>query len=306
MKIDKVYVSCCRNDFYLTRICIASIRYWNADIPIVLLKDFSRGNFTTKEMERVFNVGIAPLDIKNTGAYSKLYPFMEETKGRVLVLDSDTVWLGNIIADLEKFDEDLIVDGYSPENTGAEIAKWYFRENLLKEHYGEFPYPGFLFNSGQMVVSNDKFSKDDFLPYVKWKENIEPVVENIFLCEDQGILNYVIARKIASQLISVRSHKLFLWGWDKEIQKITVSDLRSKKSLPFLIHWYGEKKGLVSILPNHPLLKFYEAWYYSKLALGSTRLQADRFSRTIKHFDNFVYEIVKRAYLKLRVLNHKK
>ena len=35
--IDRIIIACCERDFWLTRICVASIRYWYPEIPIGLL-----------------------------------------------------------------------------------------------------------------------------------------------------------------------------------------------------------------------------------------------------------------------------
>src|SRR6476620_2653166 len=120
MKIDVVYVFCCKKDLYLTRVCIASIRYWNKTIPVSLIKDNSHGFFDTCEMEKSFHLDIAPIHLNNLGFYSKLYPFFNGNGERALLMDSDIVWVGNLIQHLEKFDEDLIIQGYSPDSVQQE------------------------------------------------------------------------------------------------------------------------------------------------------------------------------------------
>ncbi|HEU4634159.1 MAG TPA: hypothetical protein VFS22_09255, partial [Flavisolibacter sp.] len=148
MKIDKVYVFCCKKDLYLTRICVASIRYWNESVPIEFVKDLSRGNFDTSELERRFHVSVAPLEYRNLRFYSKLYPFMKPTGERVLLVDSDIVWTGDILESLEPFDEDMVVEGYAPQDAETEIQQWFFDLKKLKATYPDYEYPGYLFNCG--------------------------------------------------------------------------------------------------------------------------------------------------------------
>jgi len=45
MTISKVYVVTWKNDFHLAKFCIASIRYWYPDIPIILIKGELHGDF---------------------------------------------------------------------------------------------------------------------------------------------------------------------------------------------------------------------------------------------------------------------
>lgn len=49
-----------RQDVHLARICVASIRYWYPDIPILLLKDLFHGDFSTREIEAHWDVGTFP------------------------------------------------------------------------------------------------------------------------------------------------------------------------------------------------------------------------------------------------------
>src|SRR5882724_7926850 len=96
MSAIKVYIGCCKADFYLLRSCIASIRYWNKEVPVFLLKDFSRGAFDTTELEQTFNVGVVHTKFKELGGYMKLQPYIEATDEKIFSQDADMVWLGDI------------------------------------------------------------------------------------------------------------------------------------------------------------------------------------------------------------------
>ena len=67
MKIEAIYIPCTRGDFRLTRICVASIRYWYSDIPIVLIKDLMNGDFDTTEVEKHFNVSLYEQKVRAYG-----------------------------------------------------------------------------------------------------------------------------------------------------------------------------------------------------------------------------------------------
>lgn len=296
MKIDVVYVFCCKKDFYLTRVCIASIRYWNKAIPISLIKDNSHGFFDTSEMEKSFHLDIAPILLNNLGFYSKLYPFFNGNGERAILMDSDIVWVGNLIQHLEKFDEDLVIQGYSPDRVQQEMEKWFFNLANLQSYYPDYSYPGYLFNCGQMILNTTKFGPQDFSNCIEWKENMRPYKENVFIGEDQGILNYVVAAKKKKGEISIRLHNFFLWGWDPLARQIKAKDVNDFKGLPVMIHWYGSKNGLLSFLPNSELLKFYEKYYYQFLKLGNIKMIWSRLKRTILHLDAFAYEILKKIY----------
>ena len=71
--IERMYVAACAKDFHLTRLCVASIRFWYPDIPITLIPDFNAGQFDSRPLERDWNVDVFKAEIRNFGwGFSKL------------------------------------------------------------------------------------------------------------------------------------------------------------------------------------------------------------------------------------------
>jgi hypothetical protein len=296
MKIDKVYIACCKTDYYLTKICVASIRYWNSSIPLYLLKDHSQGNFDTTDLEKAFNVSILQMKTDQPGPYGKLFVYAEENESRIFVIDSDIVWIRDAIKELEFFSEDIIIQGYNPDEFDKEINSWYFNMPNLHKHY-TYNYPGFLFNAGQLVCNTSLFSRNDFdnIINLKEKKSPKPIFDNIFLCEDQGILNYVFAKKIETSSVNYRHHKFYTWGYDKAINEIDIKQNNVPTHFPSLIHWVGKKTGLISGLPGNKILDFYEKYYYSKINNGKIKIAVARSLRIIKHPIGYLKTIVKKV-----------
>ncbi len=295
MKIDAVYVGCCKTDLYLTKICIASIRYWNDSIPVYLLRDYSQGDFDTVDLEKALNVYVHPMPYKKLGYYGKLYPFIEEEKSRILVIDSDIVWIRNIIPELEVFSEDIIMQCYTPGDPKKEINDWYFNADNLSKKYDDYQYPGFLFNGGEYVYSTSAFTKEDFNDIITMKEKAVPLIDNIFTGEDQGILNYVLSKRIKQGTITYRCHTFYIWGYDTAINEINISKNIIPNHFPPLVHWFGKKNGLISGMPGNKILSFYEKYYYSKIKNGKIKSVSTRFVRTIKHPFAYMKIIIKKV-----------
>lgn len=296
MVIDRILVACCRKDFYLTRICVASIRFWNKTIPIDLLKDLSGGSFDTTEMERIFSVGVASLPFSTMGAYSKLFPFISKKRERVLILDSDIVMLGNIIPVLEKYDEDILVQTYSPDDRIAEMNRWYFRYDKNNPLFQNYIYPGFLFNSGQMVINTGIFPLEVVRLVIDWNEQTAAKAKDVFICADQDIVNYVFAGLLHQKKLTFAHVHLYEWGWTYDQQKYTVDRIKRKDQDPLLLHWYGKKNGLLFGIPQNELLYHFEQIYFSQLKHGAYKLYKERITRTLMHCNVFLYELGKGAY----------
>jgi hypothetical protein len=78
MKIDVIYIPCYKPHYRLTRICVASIRYWYPEIPIIIVKALIEGDFDTTELEQSFNVTVFPQNAQSYGwGFSKFDFFLK-------------------------------------------------------------------------------------------------------------------------------------------------------------------------------------------------------------------------------------
>ena len=168
MKIEGVVISCYPLDVQLTRLCVASIRFWYPRIPIWLLKDRHYGDFNTREIERYWNVRVYPGRQENLGwGFGKLEVMTELPARRLLLIDSDIVFAGRVIDRLESFDEDLIVDQEDFDAAGVE--EQFFALDRLRQLDPKFEFPGYGFNGGQIVATTGRITKQDFDGLLDWQ-----------------------------------------------------------------------------------------------------------------------------------------
>lgn len=121
MEEISVVIFCNKKDFYLTRICVASIRYYYPSISIFILKDYLNGYFDSKELENAFNVSVLDLGIEKYGWAAAKIHFLLNRKlnwKKVLMLDSDIIFIGpfleNLVADSQG--SDVSVSAYRFDN----------------------------------------------------------------------------------------------------------------------------------------------------------------------------------------------
>jgi hypothetical protein len=296
MSVIKVYIGCCKADFYLLRSCIASIRYWNKEVPVYLLKDFSKGDFDTTELEEVFNVSVVNTKYKKLGGYMKLQPYIEHPDERIFLQDADMVWLGDIMQTLKSLDEDIAVHAYKPPDVGKELNRWYFNTERLKKYYPNYQYPGFVFNCGSIFMNTKTFNETDFEDIIIWNEGAKPVIDEVFLCEDQGIINYVVAQKLSSNTIRIKNIDFQISAESAAAKTYSLERIKKGDPQDIIVHWVGKKPGLNSFSSSRDLLRFFEKQYYSNCKNGETKILIDRFTRTIKHLGTFIYEVAKFFY----------
>jgi lipopolysaccharide biosynthesis glycosyltransferase len=270
MKIEKIYIATHKDDLRLTRICIASIRYWYPEIPIYLIKDYFNGDFCTKELEHIWNVKVFQTERKYYGwGLSKLEPLFIKEPSRVLILDSDIVFIGKLIDWLETFEEDFVVqlETQPPEK----VDGLYFSLNKMKIFDPAFNYLNYTFNTGQIVGTTGILERTDFNSLINWDTNPPSLkYPQIFKNGDQGILNYIVMKKSSSAELSVQRVPFMKWGAD-EINQFDLEQIKYNSPYPFLIHWAGLKKPRLGDMIRSDILKFFEDIYYSKIGLGTLK-----------------------------------
>ncbi len=268
MKIEIIYIPCYRGDFRLTRICVASIRYWYPDIPIVLIKDLLHGDFDTSEIEKHFNVSIYPQIAQAYGwGFSKFEPIIDGNQKRFLMLDSDIVLIGPILDILEKHDEDWIV--FDEPFIKEDLYNWYFDPEEIKKIDPEFNFPNFTFNTGQFVGISGLLKRQDFDPFIEWKEpRIQLFREAFTFGGEQPLLNYMLMKKMDKKQVTLKRLDFMRVGHDEDTKQVSVDRLKNKDGYPFIIHWHDNagKTGVfhpqLSKFPRHDILLYFENLYY--------------------------------------------
>jgi hypothetical protein len=269
MRIEGVVISCYKFDVQLTRLCVASIRFWYPHIPIWLLKDRHYGDFHTREVEDYWNVRVYPGRQENLGwGFGKLEVMTELPARRLLVLDSDVVFTGRVIDRLESFHEDLIVNEDDFDATGVE--EQFFPLDKLRQLDPAFDFPGFGFNSGQMVVTTAHLTKQDFDGLLDWQTRTATHPE-VFKKGEQGLLNYIVLRKVQQGQLTMRREPFMVWpGEAVRAEHIRVEDFTPEGRRQQLIHWAGLRWGkTLEEMPRSDILLHFERVYYRRVPLGA-------------------------------------
>jgi hypothetical protein len=269
-KIDRVYIATHRSDLRLTRICVASVRRWYPDIPIYLLKDEANGTFSSREIEKTWNVRVWHTSERSFGwGFIKLEPLFDTERHHYLMLDSDIVFLGRVIDSLEKFDADFVVQ--EEQQPASAVPDLYFDADRIRASLNRsMSDPAFTFNTGQYVGTSGLLSRNDFADLVEWSQPRRVRHREMFNPSDQGVLNYVILEKVKSGSISVARTPFMKWG-EQELSAFEVASLDGNSPYPYVIHWAGLKKLRLRRMLRADILSHFETAYYRRLAFGRVR-----------------------------------
>jgi hypothetical protein len=268
MKIEGVVISCYRFDLELTRLCVASIRFWYPQIPIWLLKDRQYGDFSTRDIERYWNVQIHAGRQKNLGwGFGKLEVMTELPARRLLFIDSDIVFAGRVIDRLEQFEEDFIV--VKENHDAIAVEKQFFPPDKLRQFDPGFEFKGYGFNGGQIVATTGRITKQDFEGLVDWQTRTVKHPD-IFQMGDQGMTNYVILRKVQNGQLTLRRESFMVWpGEANSTKHIQVKDFTPEGRHRELIHWAGLRWGkTLKLMPRSDILLHFQKIYYARVRFG--------------------------------------
>lgn len=259
--IEAICIAAYKKDLWLAKICCASIRYWYPDIPIKIIYDYSKGSGNLSYFINTFGATILDLPIKKFGwGLSKIEALLLKHKEKVLILDADTVIIGDIIGYLNSFKEDFVI---SADFHSTPYTKWmaecYFNFKYLNEQVDtNFKFPGYSFNTGQFVATIGLINRDNFNHLIQWREYPTIRYPNIFACADQGILNYILPKLEAEGIISIGKADFLLGIEYPQVNSISIDDLKNKKiSRPYVLHWAGSLTKSASYMQRSDILKFY-------------------------------------------------
>ena len=297
-----IVIFCNKKDFFLTRICVASIRYYYPDVDIYLVKDYLNGDFNSKELEKAFSVQELSLGIKKFGWGTAKVHFILSQKfpgEHILILDSDIVFAGRFLEDLYKASKDshFAICMEKHDNPYSDFVKAnYYDYNYLNSVDPEFSFPGYFFNTGQLLVKTGILTGKEMLPY--FDAEVYPFCNrlDVLPMPDQSLLNYFLPRKEQNGQIRISKLSFMVWIGSDEIKQIKLAGIKKGNEYPFLIHWAGVLRIPIlsrMILPD--VLIFFENYYYSFVPFGTIKKKLRKIVPLGEYALKNIYNKVKRT-----------
>lgn len=285
MRIDRIFVAGCRSDRRFTCACIASIRRWYPRRPVSLLKDPARGPYDTEELERALDVAVATTGDRRFGwGMAKLEPLVAavcEPGERVLVMDSDVLFLGPLLERLERWDEDFVVDGH--EQPDSNIDSYYFSRRALRALDPAFEPPPSYFNGGFVLATAGVLTREHLEPFVDL-DTEPPALRHpgVFVRGEQGVTNYLVSKLAQEGKATVRRELLQIWSGATPRRELRLRDLGPDSPHRRALHFAGPKRALFVANRHGRLLRHFEAAYYRRLPGGRSRHLRDRLLRAVR------------------------
>lgn len=255
MNVDKIYVNTYKGDNHWCHVCVASIRFWYPKINITLIKDLNKGDFDTSYLEKCFKLNVFETNDTFGWGYGKLEPLFLKKKESFLVLDSDTVIVGDILSLVQDITADFIVD-----NEMQSISRFneiYYDKVLVKNITSSFEPLDFSFNSGQWFGTSGIISRREFDSTIEWTCPRKNKYPEILKNGEQGHMNYHFHRLLQLNKIRVQRLNIMKYPLSADYSKVKINFLKNKNSSQkAIVHWAGIKNSLLMI-PENKLVFFF-------------------------------------------------
>jgi hypothetical protein len=267
--IDCIYIAACARDARLTRICVASIRYFYPDIPIRLLAGEILQPGLAEELRRYWDVDLVDLPRGDYGwGLVKLEPLFGPAGQRFLVMDVDTVFTGRVLDIHAESDAPFFVD--NEQLSDANFRRLYYDWDKVREIDPRAQPALAAFNVGQWFGTAGLVKREEFDPWVEWTLPRRLHYPQYFMGGDQGVMNYVILQKEAFEGLRIERRTIMRWP-GTSMEGLDVESVSKGTAPPLVIHWAGMKKTLLRDMVGADLLLFFEKFYYQRLPAGKVR-----------------------------------
>lgn len=287
-----------RKDFCLTKVCIASIRFYYPEVEILIVKDKLNGNFNTRRLCKATNVKVIKLSKRYYGwGAAKIHFILSQhiPKKRYLCLDSDIIFLGRVLDKIETLPEKFIVSpDWQIEPLKKEVTELYIDIEKVTKYYPTYSYPGFFFNTGQFVATPGIIPPSYFdaafdagrYPYYKNRD--------VFALVDQAVLNAVLPVYCKEVNIDLGKADFMQWSvtFFADLKHQSFEFFRDGK-YPFLVHYAGDTRThLLKKMKGAEILQTFHAQYFSKLSSVEQQIDTmqDRFA-SVSGLSKLLYKI---------------
>lgn len=296
LSVDRIYLAACARDARLTRICLASIRYFYPDAPIQILAGDLLQPGLAEELKKHWNVDVADLPPGDYGwGLVKLEPLFGPPGQRFLVMDVDTAFTGKVLDERAKSDAPFFVD--DEVLSDADFKRLYYDWDKLSSIDPEVQSARKSFNVGQWFGTAGIVKREEFDRWVEWTLPRTLRYPDLFMGGDQGIMNYVVLKKEAFEGLKIDRQTIMRWPGDG-MEGLDAASVAAGKAPPLVIHWAGMKATFLHEMVGGDLLQFFEDWYYQHMPMGRAR----KLLALWRHvWIQWSYRVSRRVKLRLRL-----
>jgi hypothetical protein len=267
--VDCIYLAACARDARLTRICIASIRYFYPEVSLKFLAGDIIQSGLAEEVKRYWDVDLVDLPVGDYGwGLVKLEPLFGPTGQSFMVVDVDTAFTGKVLDLRARSDAPFFVD--DEQLSDAKFKGLYYDWDKLRDIDPNVQPATKAFNVGQWFGTAGIIQREEFDQWVEWTLPRTLRYPDMFMGGDQGVCNYVVLQKEAFAGLRIERGTFMRWP-GHGMADLSVDRIAGRTAPPLVIHWAGMKAIFLRNMVGGDILQFFERFYYTRLPAGRLR-----------------------------------
>lgn len=268
-EVDCVYLAACSRDARLTRICVASVRYFYPNVSIRILAGDTLQRGLAKELKKYWSVEVVSLPPGDYGwGLVKLEPLFGPRGQKFMVVDVDTVFTGRVLDIRAESDAPFVVD--DERLSDSDFKRLYYDWDRLREIDSKVQSARAAFNVGQWFGTAGLVEREEFDPWVEWTLPRRLRYPDLFMGGDQGVMNYVVLKKEAFEGLRIHRRTIMRWPGNS-MDGLDVTSISTGIAPALVVHWAGMKKIFLHNMVGGDVLQFFERCYYKRLPNGLLR-----------------------------------
>src|SRR5207247_4099439 len=139
----------------------------------------------------------------------------------------------------------------------ADFKRLYYDWDKLREIDPKVQSARAAFNVGQWFGTAGLVKREEFDRWVEWTLPRRLRYPEYFMGGDQGVINYVILQKEASEGLRIERRTIMRWPGNS-MDGLDVESVAKGTAPPLVIHWAGMKKTFLRDMVGADLLVFFE------------------------------------------------
>ena len=285
-----VIVTCSHRDLWMAKGCCASVRHFMPDVPLCLLFDGAREQAAS--LARTYdalvlcrdNVESEFLRERSFGyGVTKMIAFWESPFDSFLLIDADTVVIGDMREHANFAASDIIVNGprqYRPD----QVERGFFNTQRLLE-----AFPGATWDERQVFNSGVIFARKDVFRLEDYEQLLDAAGQfpDLFKAGDQGMLNFLVIRDQSKKQLRFAQAKLQVivgYAASGELENaigMSNGDVVSRSGRAIVLHYAGVRPYTSNRHPyTQPMTHFrkmYRNDYFKQQKRRAASLRTEEF-----------------------------
>lgn len=238
-----IILSTYKNDVWLLKPALESIRYFCGDIPIAIIVDGAinldaLGIRYSAELIYLNKLDDPLFNSASSNRFPKMAAFWHSPFEKFLFMDADTIMWGNVPDMLPYRNYDVIIHGNGKPVNERNINHFYFSTPKVSTKFPDVPWKdGPISCTGVFVAKRGIFTRD----FYEMMLSLQKEDPSMFFWGEQGYLSLMFLIEKHKGNISIGEYEFQLLHHEQDLDRFFTTGADQTIDVPKVVHFAGNK-----------------------------------------------------------------